>query len=111
MFVMQKNNEEKLPAMGFLAKNKTGYQNLIKIMHKVCFDYSMNSFEQKYIKFDDIAQFSEGVICLSGGYNGIFGKQFFGNNIDGIKQDLSKLKDIAFKDLKTFGKILNSSGL
>jgi ribonuclease HIII len=27
------------------------------------------------------------------------------------KQDLSKLKDIAFKDLKTFGKILNSSGL
>ena len=94
IFVMQKNNEEKLPAIGFLAKNETGYQNLIKIMHKACFDYSMNSFEQKYIKFDDIAQFSEGVICLSGGYNGVFGRQFFANNIEGIKQDLLKLKTI-----------------
>ncbi len=94
MFVMQKNNEEKLPAMGFLAKNETGYQNLIKIMHKACFDYPPNSFEQKYIKFDDIAQFSEGVICLSGGYNGVFGRQFFANNIEGIKQDLLKLKTI-----------------
>ncbi len=94
MFVMQKSSEEKLPAMGFLAKNETGYQNLIKMLHKSYFDYSMNTFEQKYIKFDDIAQFSDGVICLSGGYNGIFGRQFFANNTDSIKSDLETLKKV-----------------
>ncbi len=88
------NEEERLSYLSFLAKNEAGYHNLIKLLHKAYFKYPFNSLEQKYIKFEDIAEFSQDLICISGGYNGLFGKYFLQDNISQIKNHLLELKKI-----------------
>jgi len=82
----------KLP---FFAKNLEGYKNLIKLSSKSYLEIKDN--EDPHCKLDDIAKNSEGLILLSGTFEGLIGKLFFKNLTD-ITLDLLKKLKIVFKD-------------
>ena len=75
-----------------LAKNDQGYKNLLKLVSK--------SFLIKYdnhlghIKLEDLKNYNDGIICLTGGHYGPVGQEILENNKILAKRYLLKLKDI-----------------
>ncbi|MEN9782161.1 MAG: polymerase alpha subunit [Pseudomonadota bacterium] len=77
------SNERSLPYIGLIAKNEVGYKNLLKIVyHAYKHNESKHSFDQKCLRLQDLKQFSEGLICLTGGFRGLIGQEYlhFGEN-------------------------------
>jgi DNA polymerase III subunit alpha len=84
--------ENDLGMILLLAKNEQGFQNLLKLSSK--------SFLEKYeklpshIKLDDLKEYNEGLICLSGGHAGPIGRAILQSNKSLAEKHLLKLKDI-----------------
>lgn len=77
-----------------LAKNEAGYLNLMKLM--TCF-YMENHEERKFVTVDNLKKYSEGIIALSGGWNGVAGSLMLSGKNDIAAICLNDLKDI-YKD-------------
>ena len=87
-----KNFHGKIP---FFAKNLKGYKNLIKLSSKSFLDIEGN--EEPHCKIEDIEKYHEGLIMLTGSFDGFFGKIFAKNLQDEVSKILNKLK-IKFKN-------------
>lgn len=74
-----------------LAKNKIGYKNLLKLSSKY---YAK---EETIITFEEITDYAEGLIVLSGGIYGTFGKLILQNQEELAEKFLLKLNEV-FKD-------------
>ena len=84
-----KNHTGKIP---LFAKNLEGYKNLIKLSSKSFLE--IEDSEEPHCKIEDIEKYSEGLILLTGTFDGFFGKLFSKNLIDTISLLLAKLKKI-----------------
>ena len=87
-----KDNYGKLP---FFAKNLVGYKNLIKLSSKSFIDIKEN--DDPHCTINDIEECSEGLIFLTGSFDGLFGKLFNKNLTDEIVKILENFKTF-FKD-------------
>jgi DNA polymerase III, alpha subunit len=74
-----KNHTGKIP---LFAKNLEGYKNLIKLSSKSFLEVGDN--EDPHCKIDDLEKNSNGLIMLSGSFDGLIGKLFFKNLLDEI---------------------------
>lgn len=89
---MQVKEEVELSSIVLLAKDEIGFKNLLKLC-------SM-SFLKKYahysnhIKFSDLVEFSEGLICLSGGVEGPLGKAILAQTLNQAKEHVLKFKEV-----------------
>lgn len=93
-------DHEKLPEIGLLCQNSVGYQNLLEILKCSTFKYQRNSYDQRYIHIDDLKEHADGIICLSGGYRGIFNA-----NSDVVAEDmLSIFNDRFYIELTRHGR-------
>ena len=86
--VEYKNHFGKIP---LFAKNLEGYKNLIKLSSKSFLE--INDNEEPHCKLIDIESNSEGVILLTGSFDGLIGKLFFKNLTEEIIFLLKKLKN------------------
>ena len=86
---------EKLGHIVLIAKNRVGYQNLIKIVS--------DAFEYFYYKprmsLDTIARFSEGIICSTACVHGLVARDIYNDKADEAVATLSRLKSIFHDDL------------
>ncbi len=89
--IKYKNNIGKIP---LFAKNLEGYKNLIKLSSKSFLGIEDN--DTPHCKIQDLIDHHEGVIVLSGAFDGLIGKLFFKN-----------LTDEIFLILKDFKKTFN----
>ncbi|MFC3051105.1 DNA polymerase III subunit alpha [Kordiimonas pumila] len=78
-------------AIVLLAQTDKGYRNLMKIVSKA----HLESDVQVGVKypFEDLAQYSEGLICLTGGARGPIGQLILDGNMEGAEKCLLDLKD------------------
>lgn len=76
-----------------LAKNKTGWLNLIKL-HNISY---YNFYYKPRITFDDLEKYSEGIIACSACLGGIIPKMVLAQNMPKIHEYITKFKKI-FKD-------------
>ena len=77
--IKYKDNFGKLP---FFAKNLNGYKNLIKLSTKSFIDIKEN--EEPHCTIKDLKECSEGLIILTGSFDGLIGKLFNKNLTDEI---------------------------
>ena len=82
--------EDKIGKLSFFAKNLEGYKNLIKLSSKSYLEIKDN--EKPHCKFEEIEKNSNGLILLSGTYEGLIGNLFFKNLTDLSFNLLKKLK-------------------
>jgi len=85
--IHHKNNTGKL---ALFAKNLVGYKNLIKLSSNSFLEINEN--EEPHCKIEDIEKYSEGLILLTGSFDGFFGKLFFKNLTDEIYFLIKRLK-------------------
>ena len=76
-----------------LAKNKTGYQNLIKL---VSMSFTDGYYYKPRIDLEILEQYSEGLICLSACLAGQINQAI-------LKDDMEKAKEIALWHKRVFG--------
>ncbi len=77
-----------------LCRNEVGYKNLVKL---VSHSYLNNSeMNDPYISFEDLKEYSEGLICLAGGEFGIITKNFKENLY--LSNELIKLLSKIFEE-------------
>jgi len=72
--IKYKDNIGKIP---IFAKNLEGYKNLIKLSSKSFLD--IKDDENPHCTIEDIKKYNEGLILLTGSFDGFFGKLFFKN--------------------------------
>lgn len=77
-----------------LAKNKTGWLNLIKL-HNLSY---YNFYFKPRITFDDLEKYSEGLICLSACLGGIIPKDIMRQDMTALDQHIRKFKSIFGED-------------
>ena len=90
--IQYKGNKGKLP---LFAKNLEGYKNLIKLSSKSFLE--IKDGEEPHCKIEDLEKNSQGLILLSGSFEGLIGQLFFKNLTDEIFLLLKKLNK-TFKD-------------
>lgn len=90
-FDKEAKKDEKTTELVLLAKNRTGYLNLIKIVSKGQIEgfYYRARVDKNLLK-----EFSEGIICLSGGENGEIFKNFLLGNNEQAKEIALQFKEI-----------------
>lgn len=91
------NKEESLRNIVLIAKNATGYKNLL-LLSKLGFDNNVIAFKKAIPRIDWnlLSNYSEGLICLTSGGNGILA-QLAMKRSDDLLPQAQKLKDI-FQD-------------
>ena len=87
--IKHKENIGKIP---LFAKNLQGYKNLIKLSSKSFLDLKEN--DDPHCTVEDIVNNSEGLILLSGAFDGLIGKLFFKNLGDEVTILLKKFKNV-----------------
>ena len=87
--IMHKGHVGKIP---LFAKNLEGYKNLIKLSSKSFLD--INDNEEPHITIEDIKENFDGLILLSGSYDGLLGKIFTKNLTDEILNIFKAFKKI-----------------
>ena len=92
IYIQYKKHRGKIP---LFAKNLQGYKNLIKLSSKSYLDIKED--EDSHCKLEDLEKYNEGLIILSGTFDGLMGKLFFKNLTDEILFLFKKLHNI-FKD-------------
>ena len=90
--IQYKGNKGKLP---LFAKNLEGYKNLIKLSSKSFLE--IKEGEEPHCKIEDLEENCQGLILLSGSFEGLIGQLFFKNLTDEIFLLLKKLNN-TFKD-------------
>ncbi|MFZ4795877.1 MAG: PHP domain-containing protein [Bacteroidia bacterium] len=83
--------KEKLKNIVLIAKNDIGYKNIL-LLNRKSFDCKFG--KMPLIDWNNLQEYSEGVICLTGDACGILGTNISSGNIDKARQDASKLKEI-----------------
>ena len=78
-----------------IAKNKTGYKNLIELSSKSFLENQ--GLNDPHCNLDDLILHNSGLICLSGSLNGLIGKLFLKSKFDYIEEIYSLIKK-AFTD-------------
>mgnify|MGYP003554791230 FL=1 len=73
-----------------LAKNKTGWLNLIKL-HNVSY---YNFYYKPRITFEDLEKYSEGIIACSACLGGVIPKMILAQNMPKINEYITKFKSI-----------------
>ncbi len=76
-----------------LVQNETGYQNMMKLMKRFYLDNTATGDEPQ-LKIEDLKEFHEGLIALSGGYQGPVGRLILENRKDEAQQTLVGLFEI-----------------
>ncbi len=89
------NQDARLRHIVLLAKNATGYKNLL-LLNKVGYDNNIINFKKVFPRIDwnILEQYSEGVICLTGDGGGILSQLINAKDISGAKEQALKLKKI-----------------
>ena len=82
-----RETEGKIP---LFAKNLEGYKNLIKLSSKSFLEIKEN--EEPHCNIEDLEKNSEGLILLSGSFDGLIGQLFFKNLTDEIFLLFKKFK-------------------
>ena len=77
-----------------IAKDASGYKNLMKLSSSF---YLKSQDEKKHITVNHLEQFNKGLICLSGGPNGLLGSLFLKNKKKDALKICKWLKEV-FKD-------------
>jgi len=90
--IKYKDNIGKIP---LFAKDLKGYKNLIKLSSKSFLEIKED--EEPHCKIEDVEKNYEGLILLSGTFDGLIGKLFFKNLTDEISALFKRFKKI-FKD-------------
>lgn len=87
--------DEKLKYIILLAKNAEGYRNLLTL-NRSGFDTPILTGRKvlSVIDWDRLAKYSSGVLCLTGGGNGILGQHLNTKNFEAAETDALKLIDI-----------------
>ncbi len=70
----------RLPSIALLCQNRQGYENLIQILYQSQINGS-NSMDQHFALLENIANFNDGLICLSGGFNGPIARYILDNRL------------------------------
>ncbi|MBR1601186.1 MAG: DNA polymerase III subunit alpha [Alphaproteobacteria bacterium] len=76
-----------------LVKNEDGYKSIMKLFHRYYLDNMENSTYPQ-ITMNDLRQFGEGLICLTGGYEGPLGNLILQNRKSDAEKKLLELKEI-----------------
>lgn len=92
-FDKEPKTDEKTSELVLLAKNLTGYLNLIKIISK---SHLEGFYYKPRVDFDLLKEFHEGIVLLSGGENGEITRSIF-------LGEAEKAKEIALKYKEVFG--------
>jgi len=91
----QENGKDQFAEILLIAKDKPGYQNLLKL---VSYTFIKNDRQIcNHITFEDLRQCQEGIIALSCYTEGLIGKALLANNKDGAVRWAAELKNI-FQD-------------
>ena len=93
---ISKGNELEPNRIILLVQNQQGYNSIMKLFRRYYMDNTENSIYPQ-IKIDDLRKFNEGLICLTGGYDGPIGNLILQNRLDDAEKKLLELKEI-FKD-------------
>ena len=90
--------DERLKTFILLAKNHTGYKNLL-LLHKLANDHLLIGSRKNYPRIDwkILEQHTEGLICLTGDCSGIVGQPICTRQIDEAKSIIQRLH-LLFKD-------------
>jgi len=91
--------DERLKTFILLAKNHTGYKNLL-LLHKLANDHLPIGSRKNYPRIDwkILEQHTEGLICLTGDCSGIVGQPICTRQIDEAKSIIQRLH-LLFKDI------------
>ena len=76
-----------------LVQNQQGYNSLMKLFRLYYIDNTENSIYPQ-LKTEDLRRHNEGLICLTGGYDGPIGKLIQQNRIADAERKLLELKEI-----------------
>ena len=89
----------------FLVKNETGYTNLMALISAAHLD--SEGKQGPGVAFDDIAASADGLICLTGGPDGLINRLLEGSQIDNAKNKISNLNnsfiDNLYIELQRYG--------
>jgi DNA polymerase III subunit alpha len=80
------------PSLVLLAKDTTGYGNLMKLVSKSFI--GSPDHQDPHVTLQQLRDHADGVICLSGGPSGHLNKAICENQIDGARNDASRLKEL-----------------
>ena len=64
-------HQERAMCITLLAMNEVGYRNILNVIYRSQFNYEKTLEGNRCVKISDIEDLNEGLICLSGGYNGL----------------------------------------
>ncbi len=84
---------EKASQLVLLVQNQQGYNNIIKLVSKSFLDMTATT-EHPFIYLEDLKEYSEGLIALSGGVTGIIGSCLLSRNKEDAAENTLLLKDI-----------------
>ncbi|MBR6231693.1 MAG: DNA polymerase III subunit alpha [Alphaproteobacteria bacterium] len=75
-----------------LVQNETGYKHLLKLFSA----YYMGADKQgqPHITFDELCAHTDGLLCLTGGWEGLIGRALLAGQFDWAKKLTQKLKDV-----------------
>jgi DNA polymerase III subunit alpha len=90
--LLDMEDETELSSILLIAKNDVGYKNLLQLCSKT-FTIKYGN-DPGHIKFSDLEQSSQGLICLSGGEKGPLGKAILRSNKKQANDYSLKLKEI-----------------
>lgn len=95
---LSQESNERLRRISFFARNEQGYRNLLKL-NKLANDHNILAFKKTISRLDwnIIEKHSEGLICLTGGGNGILGHLINTRRKDQAKLEVIRLQSI-FKE-------------
>ncbi len=87
--------EDTFDKVVLLVQNEVGYHHLLKLFSA----YYMGETKQQtpHITFEELCQHTDGLICLTGGVEGLLGRAILSNKKEWVKTLAQKLKDV-FQD-------------
>ncbi|MBR1398616.1 MAG: DNA polymerase III subunit alpha [Alphaproteobacteria bacterium] len=94
--LLSKGREQDPDRIIILVKNENGYASLMKLFRRYYMDNTEHS-DIPQINMQNLQDFHDGLICLTGGYDGPIGRLILQNRRQEAEKKLLELKDI-FKD-------------
>ena len=91
--LLSKGRELEPDKIVLLVKNEQGYNSLMSLYRRYYLDNMENS-DIPQLSIENIKEFNQGLICLTGGYNGPIGRLILQNRINEAEQKLLELKEI-----------------
>src|SRR3954466_7427717 len=92
---VQKPNEQGICSIPVLVRNRTGYQNLCRLITLMKLRVPKHARPGECIvTFDELAEYAEGLVCLTGDLNGPFAKQIHHADTAPAQKITEKLLDV-----------------